>query len=320
MSKKTILNISVRFSSSKGISPSIGEIQLDSYEIRSIPSIRDSMDSTAEEMLLEFVDVWTRDQTSSNPEGEAHYILALLSLLGRSRINFDSIRVNNVNTTFRNLRTYKQFDGYINLPSDFHDVYNNLLSLDEKIYVQFMRSCSAYQSAISLLPHNPTLGCFMLVVAVECLSNVVIKGKNSHFSKFRDFIIKYLPSKIKTEETDMNLFVELLKQIYNSYRSGFTHGGLNISVGSLAADKSGLKYVKHIVDGKEIKSPSLTWFENVVRGVLIEFLRKCDKVRTNVEDRRRLANLAISEGVLHVKLRKPKKPGEVVFQGDIDIQ
>lgn len=320
MSKEPVLEVVVRFSSSKGINPSIGEIQLGSYKIRSIPSIRDSMAYTSEEMLLEFADVWTKNQTFSNPEKEARYILDLLSLLGRSRINFNSIRVNNVNVTFRTSSAYKQFDGYIDLPSDFHDIYNNLFSLDERLFLQFIRSCSAYQNAISLLPDNPTLGCFMLVVAIECLSNVTIEGRNSHFSKFRDFIIKYLPLKIKTEETDMGLFVELLKQIYNSYRSGFTHGGLNISIGSLAADKSGLKYVKHTVDGKEIKSPSLTWFENVVRGVLIEFLRKCEKVGTNVENRRRLVNLAISESVLHVKLLKTKKAGEVVFQGDIDIQ
>jgi hypothetical protein len=115
----------------------------------------------------------------------------------------------------------------------------------------------------------------------------------------------------------MKLFVELLRQIYSSYRSGFTHGGSNISVGSLAADKAGLKYAKHFINEKEIKAPSLTWFENIVREVLIEFLRKSAQ---GIEDRQRLAGLAISESVLTMKLTKPKKPGEVVFQGDVDIQ
>ncbi len=318
MSKESVLNVVIRFSSSKKINPDISEIELGSYKIRSIPSIQDSVTSTAEEMLLEFDDVWIKNQTASNPEKEAHYILSLLSVLGRTRIDFNSIRINNVNVTFRTSRAYKQFIGRLDLPSDFDDIYNNLLSLNEKLFVQYMRSCSAYQNAISLLPNNPTLGCFMLVVAIECLSNVEIRGKSSHFGKFRDFIIKYLPSEIRAEETDMDLFTELLEQIYRKYRSGFTHGGLSISVGSLAADKAGLKYVKHYIDGKEMKSPSLTWFENIVRGVLIEFLKK--QVGTSVEDRRRLVDLAVTESVLNVKLRKPKKPGEVVFLGEVDIQ
>jgi len=317
MSKEIVLDVVVRFSSSKGINPSIGKIQLGSYEIRSIPSIQDSMTTPNEEMLLEFVDKWSENQRASNPEKEALYVLAFFSLLGRAKVNFNSTRVNNINVTFRSSHSYKQFSGDIELPQDFQDIYNRLFSLDETLFVQFFRSCSAYQNAVSLLPDNPTLGCFMLVVAIECLSNVVIKGKNGHFSKFRSFIIEYLPSKIKSEETDMKLFVELLKQIYSSYRSGFTHGGSSISVGSLVADKARLKYAKHFINEKEIKAPSLTWFENIVREVLIEFLRKSAQ---GVEDRRRLAGLAISENVLFVKLAKPKRAGEVVFQGDVDIQ
>ena len=318
MSKEYDLDIVVRFSSSKKINPSINEIELGGYKIRSIPSIQDSMASTTEEMLLEFNDIWEENQTASNPEKEAHYILSLLSVLGRTRINFNSIRINNVNVTFRTSRAYKQFSGQLDLPSNLKDIYNNLFSLNEKLFVQYIRSCSAYQNAISLLPNNPTVGCFMLVVAIECLSNVVLKGKSSHFVKFRDFIVKYLPSEIRDEEIAMDLFLELLEQIYRKYRSGFTHGGLNISVGSLAADKAGLKYVKHYIDGKEVKSPSLTWFENIVRGVLIEFLRR--QVGTSVEDRRQRVDLAVAEGILNVKLRKPKKPGEVAFVEDVDIQ
>jgi hypothetical protein len=177
MSKEIALNVVVRFSSSKGIEPNIGKIQLGSYKIRSIPSIQDSMTTLNEEMLLEFVDKWSENQRASNPEKEALYFLALFSLLGRTRININSTKVNNINVTFRSSHSYKQFNGYIKLPQDFQDIYNRLFSLDETLFVQFIRSCSAYQNAISLLPDNPTIGCFMLVVAIECLSNVVIKGK-----------------------------------------------------------------------------------------------------------------------------------------------
>jgi hypothetical protein len=38
-------------------------------------------------------------------------------------------------------------------------------------------------------------------------------------------------------------------------RCAFTHGGKNISIGSLSADKADRSYIKHYVDGKETFSP-----------------------------------------------------------------
>jgi hypothetical protein len=276
--------------------------------------------STPDEALLEFTDIWQKGQSASNPQTEAQYVLGLLSLLGRTIVTFNSSRINNVNVTFQERRMSKCFSGHLSLPSDFQELYRSLFILDEKLFTQYIRACLSYQNAISLLNTHPTLGCFLLVVAVECLSNVIGKGK-SDFQKFSNFISAHLPSEIRQDEQDSSLFAELLKQIYVEYRSGFTHGGKSIPLAALAlTEKSGLKYVKLIEKGKDVKYPSVTWFENIVRGVLIEFLRKTGKGIIANEDRSRLVQLAISEVVADMRLKRPKRLGEIVFEGDVETQ
>jgi len=315
MNKEPRLDVVVRFTSSRIIPPDIREIKLGSYRIHSIPS------AVPEEALLEFIDVWQKSQVASNPETEARYVLAFLSLLGRTKISFNSAKINNVNITPQVIQPmFKQFSGHLVLPSDFQNVYGSLFALNDKVFIQYVRACLTYESAISLLETHPTLGCFLLVVAVECLSNVVGKGK-SDFEKFRNFISTYLPSEIQQTEEDPRLFAELLEQIYVEYRSGFTHGGKSIPLAALAiAERSGLKYIKLVENGKDVKHPSLTWYENIVRGVLIEFLRKSGKSKVAVEDRPRLAKLAMSEAVVSMRLKRSKKAGEIVFQGDVETQ
>lgn len=320
MNKQPKLDVVVRFTASRIIPPDIREIKLGSYRIHSIPSVTHMLISTPEEALLEFVDVWQKGQRASNPPTEARYILAFLSLLGRTITSFNSAKINNVNVTFQEKHIFKQFSGRLVLPSDFQDIYRSLFTLKNKLFIQYIRACSTYQSAISLLETHPTLGCFLLVVAIECLSNVVGKGK-SHFKKFCNFILTYLPSEIQEDEQDSRLFAELLKQIYVKYRSGFTHGGKIIPFAALTlAEKSGLKYIKLIENGKEVKYPTVTWYENIVRGVLIEFLRKTGKDEVGIEDRSRLVELAISEAVVTMRLKRPKRAGEIVFQGDVETQ
>jgi len=320
MSIKSDFDVVVRFTTSREIPPDLKEVRLGSYKIRSIPSVRSLLTPRPDEALLEFLDFWQEGQMVSNPETEAHYILALLSVLGRTIISFDSVKVNNVNVTYETSRAFKQFIGKLDLPSDFQDIYQSLFSLDEKVFSQYIRSCTTYRNAISVIHENPTLGCFLLVVAVECLSNTVAKGEGV-FEKFCNFIIDYLPPEIQNEETDKELLVELLSQIYKDYRSGFTHGGRPISSASWGlAERVKMKYIKVIEEGREVKKPSLTWFENIVRGVLIHYLRKAWKGNKVEENRSRLVQLAVSEGVVVMKLKKSKRAGEFVFSGDVEVK
>lgn len=320
MSIKSNFDVVVRFTTSREIPPSLKEIKLGSYRIQSIPSVRSLLTPKPEEALLEFTDFWQEGQTVSNPETEAHYVLAFLSVLGRTIVSFDSAKVNNVSVTYETSRAFEQFTGKLNLPSDFQDIYQSLFLLDEKVFAQYIRSCTTYRNAISVMHENPTLGCFLLVVAVECLSNIVAKGKGV-FEKFCNFILDYLPPEIQSEKTDKELLVELLSQIYKDYRSGFTHGGRPLSAASWGlAERAKMKYIKVVEEGREVKKPSLTWFENIVRGVLIQYLRRVRKGKKAEEDRSRLVQLAVSEGVVVMKLKKPKRAGEIVFLGDVEVE
>jgi hypothetical protein len=69
------------FNSSKSLKPEISRIKFDKYEITTLPILRESFADTKESYLLKFQDVWQENQSHSNPEKEADYILSLLSVL-----------------------------------------------------------------------------------------------------------------------------------------------------------------------------------------------------------------------------------------------
>ncbi|MFX1363188.1 MAG: hypothetical protein ACFE7A_07020 [Promethearchaeota archaeon] len=86
--------------------------------------------------------------------------------------------------------------------------------------------------------------------------------------------------------------------------------------GTVSADDLKRDYVKHYVKGKEVYSPSLRWFENVVHTVLLEFL-KAQKVAEGKESK--LSDLAVQEGIIYVKSKKLIKAGQVVTTKDVDL-
>lgn len=65
----------------------------------------------------------------------------------------------------------------------------------------------------------------------------------------------YLPSSFQEELKDKKLLSLLIKQAYKM-RNAFTHGGTEISIGTLSADDLQRNYVKHYVKGKEVYSKS----------------------------------------------------------------
>lgn len=296
-----------RFSLSKEIIPGTSEIEFGKYRFFSIPSVRELF-KTKEEAILEFVDVWKEDQTYSNPEEEARYVLATLSLLLRTQMKFHSMRTNNVNVTIET-GIPKHFLGKLTIPQDFQELYEKLCSLETEVLKCYLRSARIYQTAISLIREDPTLSFFLLTVAIECLSNNVIK-KGSHQERFEAFIREYLPSELEDESQHMNF----LGQAYK-VRSLFTHRGMDISTASSLADRAEIPAVKHFVKGKEVITPGLLWFERIVQGVLVNFLR-CQKIR---KTQKNLSELARERGIIHLKTKKALVQGQFVTKEDFEL-
>jgi hypothetical protein len=310
---KTVLYIEVLFTSSKTLELLSKEITFDKYKIISIPTIRESLNDSYENHLLTFFDVWRDSQRSSNPEKEADYILSILSLMLQMKIEFNSIKINNLQGTIRRKRS-SFLNGKITLPPDLDDLFKKLCSLDADVLRQYLRSCDAYMTALSLIDNNPTLSFFLLVTAIEAISNKVM-GSDKISDNFRQFILKYVPNSFENELGDRRLLELLIEQAYKM-RSAFTHGGTEISIGTLSADSLNRNYVKHYVEGKEVCSPSLRWFENLVRAVLLEFLR-AQKIVEGAESK--LSDLAMKEGVMDVKLTRVTEVGRIVTPDDVDL-
>jgi len=295
----------VGFSCSREFAPTIEEGIIGKYRIA----------RSGEELLLSFIDQWKEGQDHSNPVEESRYFLAWLSLALRARIEYRATKINNVDVDIQGPPKYKEFVNKIDaLPSDLEDLHKRLLSLDETLIRQYIRSCLAYQSAVSMLENLPTLAFFLFVVAIECLSNTVIRGGKEQ--GFVRFIRTYVPTEIAIGKNDEELFTCLLHQAYR-YRSGFTHGGESIPEGCLLADKAGYSYVKHYVEGKETYSPGLGWLERVVYTSLIEFLRR---QKTTMKPDFDLADLAAEAGIIMVKTKRAVQRGEVATDRNVDIQ
>jgi len=310
---KESLHIEILFTSSKALEPRLKEVTFGKYRIGSIPTAKESLDDTHERFILEFYDLWKEGQTSSNPEKEGDYVLSLLSLVNRMKVKFDSIKINNVQGTLRRKRS-SFLMGKIELPTDFEELLKKLQSLDSDLLRQYLRSCSVYRAALSLIDDNPTLSFFLLVTAIEAISNKVMKTGDQR-KDFVEFILKYLQKSFEDELGSRELLLLLIDEAY-TMRCAFTHGGKEISVGTLSADQIGRKYVKHYVKDKETYSPSLSWFTSVVQAVLLKFLREQEVVEGQESI---LSDLAREESIIYLEAAKEVKAGQVVTTKDINL-
>ena len=111
------LDVEILFISSKTSEPKLKEIKFDKYKIHSVPTARESINDSRESFLLEFCDSWKSGQMSSNPEKEGDYILSLLSLMLQTKINFDSMKINNVQATIKRRRS-SFLNGRMDFPPD----------------------------------------------------------------------------------------------------------------------------------------------------------------------------------------------------------
>jgi hypothetical protein len=267
------LEVKVLFNTSKRLVPSIDSVTFGKYVIEPIPSSDTGDTSATNQYLLRFKHQITEENNGSQPEKEAEYILNLFSLWIGTKIEINSAMINSVNLGHRSRSAAaSEIAGILETPPDFVVLWSYFISLENDIAKRFLRSVSAYNTAVNLISKNNTLSFFLLTVAVECLSNK-IKKKNvkRHSDKFVDFILTYTPDKSQLDSEE--LWKELLHEIYDQHRSGFTHDGVEIPYASDLADQLNRPYFSNPYNGKVVKTPSLKWFEKVVRNCLLEYLK-----------------------------------------------
>lgn len=264
------MDIKVSFQSSKKISPSLGAITIGKYTIEPLPDSSPGADSATTRYLLKFEDTLReQDDGASQPEGESRLFLSYLALALGSRINIGAMMINTMNAAIPSGNSpYAEYSAVIEDLPDFNALASKLSAADPKFARQFFRACDVYRTAVNLMGENNTFSYFLLTIAVECLSNNYGEGRGS-CDKFVSFILTHNPDTESLSETDWK---EFLKEIYYSHRSGFTHGGKPIPEAAALADRLNRVYVRNIIDGKEIRTPGLKWFDKVVRRTLLAFL------------------------------------------------
>ncbi len=304
----------VSFSSSKSLNPSILPIRFGKYELTTLPTVKNSLGDTREIWSLKFDDVWLDNQMHSFPQKESEYILSFLSLLCESKIQYIACKSDNVQSEIRQNNSSSYLDGKIEAMPGIEEALQKMCSMDSELLRQFLRSCNAYQTSLTLIEDNPTLAFFLLVTSIEAISGKVIQ--KSDRVNFKEFISKYLPTEFWNEIGNRNITIKLINEAYNM-RCAFTHGGTNISIGSMSAEESKRNYVKHYVEGKEVLSPSLRWFQKIVHAVLLTFL---GAQTIKVPDERKLSEIAKEGAIITLKIaRAGLKPGRVVTSNDLDL-
>lgn len=307
--------IKVLFTSSRKIHPQFSDISLGKYIIEPVPSEDSDNSNATNQYLLRFIDEFDEEQGRSTPSREAQLILSFVSLTLGTNIEIKSLMINSVNFgVFSQDVAASSLIGVISELPDLSQYLMKFHSLDIDLARQFIRAANVYKTSVSLIGQNNTLSFFLLTVAIECLSNKVIDdgGKCDKFIAFiSNFSDGFAP--LDSDED----FIGLLKEVYYNHRSGFTHGGKEIPEATNVADQLDRPYIKHLIDGKEVKSPSLKWFEKVVRNCLLNFL-----LSTEIGDDQPdlLKEISLEKGIIQVKAKRDIEAGQVVTEKDLDLE
>ncbi len=310
--------IKVLFTSSKDIHARFGVIRIGKYIVEPLPTNSSNQAGSKVNYLLRFEDNFREGETSSNPFAEAQMFLAFLSLQLGSRLEIDSSMYNNVKAPMPDsidADIYKEYRSIMDSLPDLNVRLKKIMSLDNAIATQFLRACEIYRVAVNLMGNNNTLSFFLLSISIECLSNKV-SSKRGTCEKFVNFITTYYPDKVNFK-TDTE-YISVLKEIYYNHRSGFTHGGKAIPEASLLADRLNKAYIKNNIDGKEVRTPGLKWFEHIVRGCLINFLDKTES-KDEVNQIDYFKEISVKQGIVKLTIKRPLIPGQVVTTGDVEI-
>ncbi len=304
------------FVTSRRLSPQFSSLSFGKYTIEPIPSADTGNTSATNQYLLRFPDIMGENDRRSSPTREAEQILSLLSLWLGTQLKIKSLMVNSVNVGDLSQDVAASgITGILEAPPDLELLIKKFNNLDLDMARQFLRAADSYKTAVNLIGQNNTLSYFLLTVTIECLSNKTrVKTDKGSCDSFINFILAYLQDKsqIETEKE----WKELLKEVYYRHRSGFTHGGKEIPEATDMADKLNRVYVKNLIDGKEIKTPSLKWFESVVRNSLFGFLMAQE---INVKSQDRVKEISLEHGLVQLIARKDIIAGSIVTEKDFDL-
>lgn len=306
------MEVKVLFRTSRRIHPKFGNVAFGKYTIEPLPTEGSLSTPATNKYLLRFDDEMRAEERRSNPAKEARLILSYLSLALGTKLDFDSLMINSVNSPLGTIDANRSGELLEELPP-LDILHNKLQGADIDNARQFLRACEVYRTAVNALGQNNTLSYFLLTVAIECMANVLGQG-NGKCDKFIDFILRYLPDRSELSEEDWR---ELLKEVYYRHRSGFTHGGKELPEASDLADRLNRIYVRNFIDGKEIRTPGLKWFTLVVRQALLGYLM------TITEDPRRvndvIKDLSLEHGAVQLKAKRDIQAFSAVTDQDFEL-
>ena len=312
------MEIKVLFKTSKGIHPKFDSLSIGKYTIEPIPGEVSRSPKPTKPFLLRFNDKILRHGESTRPQDEARFALSCLALMLSTRLEIEEVMTGSLPFTSANDRgrVYDEYENVLEELPDLNLLFRRIRFLEKEYARQFFRACDVYRIAINLIGQNNTLSFFLFTIAIECLSHK-IKTKDSATNKFVDFIRTYHPD-CTTPDSEVDI-EGLLKEIYSRHRSGFTHGGKEIPRASFIADSLNRPYVLNIIDGKEVRTPSLKWFESIVQSTLIGYLNSIDI--DNGEGTDHLKEISIEEDKITFKGKGRRKiePLTPVYMSDLEL-
>ena len=288
-----------------------GDVDLFRYCLKPLPSQHGGQ----QEAILIFEDDMKKGHSNAEHEGEI--FLSFMSLLFDCRVRKTGYRVNGLDISGNHpakAHLSELFEGPLPV-GDAAEMVRHLFTLGDQLTNQFVRACNAYALAIASVELDRSLSFLLLVTALECLSTQEEFCSNAELDKSKKSTERYCrlvsaycgDVKSLYPNGDEEAFLRDLKTVYYSHRSGFVHGGKEVSIASEIADKSGLNSIGHFVDGKEVFTPSLKWFFQITRGTLIGFLLNFPR-NDDSPNKEVLADIARGRSVLIMRVGVPNPP------------
>ena len=283
----------------------VSELDLGRYRLRALPTRY----GAPQEAILLFENKMRKGHANSEEEGAI--VISFLSLLFNCRVRQTGYRVNGLDISAEHAKKSHLsgvFEGPI-VQRDYAAQISKLQSLGEQMAKQFIRACNAYALAIASIDLDESLAFLLLVTALECISTQEEFCPNSELDKQKKSTERYchLVRQYCSEPSDLyasggeEAFIRDLKTVYYSHRSGFVHGGKEVSIASRLADQAGFHSIGHFVDGKEVFTPGLKWFFEVSRRTLLGFLDVYPSAGS-APNEELLADIASARGVLTMRV------------------
>lgn len=281
------------------------EVDLFRYRLKLLPSTYGGQ----QEALLVFDDQLVEGH--ANAEGEGEIVLSFLSLLFNCRVRKTGYRVNGLDISGEHPPKPPMADLFVGsiAPSDAAAKVRSLFTLGDRLAKQFVRACNAYALAIESVELDRSLSFLLLVTALECIStqedfcpNEELNSSKKSAERYCRLVLEYCQSIDDFYPNgSREALVRDLKTIYYSHRSAFVHGGKEVSVASKLADDVGSHSIGHLVDGKEVFTPGLKWFFQVVRNTLVGFLSEFPRDHSS-PNQDVLASIARGRAVLTMRV------------------